>query len=389
MSFEAVPVKPNVPFCHFLGEREASTPNSHLPEIFELYKKCVALGLEAITYIVEGNLPDPNVGENACQIRAVIFANDYNSDDFSVVLHASKAVFEKNLINLKDSPSPAPKVANRLDAFLQKNDLTFTLDERVYRLVLGYLLHLHEPSLNHSFAKDLKGKVQPFGKDKETTVLTEKGFSRAAIRKLKKVAQYQLALGSVKAVQSLAQGLRQSERDRLVPMVNGNEVKITEHGYTVIPCFSTSEVLFTHACAQKTPLVVRIHQVNATTAKEEGCTTFFFKSNGDQYALVAAEDFSGNEAVIVTDAASIADPVLKKEELEQQMASRPIVDTLMAFMATHPAYGGGLKNQPGPVEESEKREALAEKAKAWGCCPENPTVCRPFHMYPAVFSKLK
>ncbi len=390
MAEPAAPVKKGVPFSHFLDPEDVSATKvgSQVCDLFDTYKKYVVLAEEAVASFFKGDLPDPKVGENACQIRATMYADAYNSQGFFDVLEEARSVLEKVHKQLEKVPAPSKKEKSSLRAFLKATDVDFTLDERVYNFVSGYLLHVHETSVDY-FAKDLKGKVQPLATDTETNVLVERGFSKGTVKRLRKVAQKQLAFASVKAVQTMALGLPNVERQRLYPMVSGDQVKVTDHQQPVVPCFSVGEIIFSHACANKIPIVVRIHQVDAETAVEKGQTLFFFKSNGAKYTPAVFDDFSGKEAAIMTDSASISYPVLTKGQLEKEMYSRSIVETLMAFMAVHPSYGGGLKNHPGPEEEFSRREPYAMLADEWGCSVEDPLVCRPFHMYPIVLAKLK
>jgi len=256
--------------------------------------------------------------------------------------------------------------------------MDFSIDERVYQLVSAHLLTLtREPE--RGFKKDEDGKVGPWETIKQTDGLRAKiGLTGKAAKTVESIARVYLSHASVVWLQKKA---REIPSERLGRLITENERR-TRLGLYTVPCFSGAEILFAHARGQKTPLVVRIHQLDADTASETGTATFFFASDGRQYELATRESAVQSQAVIMTDAISSSSPVLTEEQLREHLRSRDITETILAFMATHPVYGGDLKLEKGPLEESAITEAYSVKAVEWGCAPSNPLVCRLYHMYP-------
>lgn len=117
-----------------------------------------------------------------------------------------------------------------------------------------------------------------------------------------------------------------------------------------------------------------------------GLKTFFFKSYGAHYESTTEESILDKRSAVMVHAMSDASPMLTQSELQAELSQREITETILAFMATDPAYGGDCKHDPGPEEENEFREPYAVKAREWGCCPENQRVCRLIHMQ-AVFTR--
>ena len=337
------------------------------------------MGVRGIDEVLEGHIPDPTVGENACQIRAAMFTDFVNSDAFEQVIGESKNTLQYALEKFNNiNPSKSEK--STLNKYL--NDFETKIDERVYQLITAYLLTMtREPK--RGFDKS-EGKVHTWEKVEEVKGLQKEGFSTANARTIEKTSKQYLANASVQFLQKKALSIHPDEEGcRLHGLVSGKNVKITDLKLCTAPCFSGAEIIVANARACQTPLVVRIHQVDSETVIEEGAVTFYFTSNGSQYCQTTKEEAAKKKAVIFCEAISSAHPVLNCKQLQKKIGRRDVIETILAFMASHPVYGGDLKRLGPPQEEAERRKFYADKALRWGCCPENPRVCRIYHMFPA------
>lgn len=375
------------PVCRFLGSETSEKKSG--PQFYDIaqnYTNLVSAALVAIDRVCKRDIPDPTVGENACQFRAGLFAEFINSEDFSTVIETAKKTLEKAQEQLEKTP-PSKKDWNSLDAFLKANDAVVVLDKRVALLTAAHLLTLtREPQ--RSFSKDSEGVVQPCESVAETDGLKKAGFGTSSARKVGKTAKQFLAEETVQFLKEKAKTvLPEQEGERLYKILSEKTITTSNPELHTAPCFSGTQVLLANACQTKTPLVVKIHQLDAESNREEGDVTFFFTSDGTRFQPSDRKDIPDRKAVIGLDAISVAHPVLSKVELEKEIFSRDIRETLLAFIATHPVYGGDKKREPGPNEEDSLRKEYTTKALTWGCSPANPRVCRFYHTYPAFLEK--
>jgi len=367
--------------CFFEGHDKAQA-GDRLADSVKSYAVVVEVALETITRLQAGKIPDPTVGENACQLRAAFYTEILNADHFDQTLKTAKTALETAREKLKEAKPTGKREQCSLDTFLQKNNAHASLDERVHLLVLGRILEKTRAA-QRSFAKDsVLGGVQPLEKVVEKDELKQAGLSKTAIQAIEKYAKKTLSQYSVSVVQAWAKELPDAIKSiRVSPLVSGANVKTTKLGLETSPCFSSAEVWLDTICRQKTPLILRISQVNAETGDVAGREVFFFKSDGNCYEPATEDDVKDKPAAFFIDAASIANPVLSRDELELELKKREIRATLLAFLATHPVYGGDCKNEPGPPEEDVYRATYVEHAREWECSPQKPRVCRPFHVY--------
>lgn len=378
--------------------------NQALGSFLENYQKTIVVGLKGIETFKKGRIPDPSVGENACQIRATMLSEFINSEDFLSTVEKTQATFEGILAKIdevkrhvkersgkktrkKGEPSETP-VKPTLEAFLKEEGIEASIDQRVSLWIAAYFLTLCRES-EVGFAK-IDGRVKLWENIKDIPGLKNEGFGRNHVATIEKAAKKYLSEASVTYLQHKAQEIApEEEGKRLFGMVSGKHVKKTKLSLSTAPCFSGAEILLASAIQQKTPLVVRVAKLNPETAMKEGEEIFFFKSDGSTYQLSVPEEIADKKAAIFCDAVSVADPILSREELEKEFTGKGIKEIILAFMATHPSYGGDLKTLPPPPEESDRLKAYAEKAHEWGICPDNQRVCCLFHMYSSSLHKME
>ncbi len=389
--------RPNFMSYNLLDQKLNTELNQKKVNAFlENYQNIISFGIETMNKVKEGYIPDPTVGENACQIRAAMFGEFMNSADFSNTVETTKINLENTLQAIKEIK---PKIDEKfqkvrkekdeqlktsytctLENLLENYRLNITLDERICQLIAADLLMFCRMP-KRSFEK-LDGKVQPLEKIEQIDALRARNFSANTVTTIDKAARKYLSEASVQFLQKKAKMIiDEDEQNRLYSSVSGQNVKTTKLGLSSVPCFSGSEIIFAQAHQQKIPLVVKVLRLDSETASQEGEEIFFFQSDGSRYCQVDKEKIT-QKAMLVCEAVSIAHPVLSKEALQEEIKKRDIKEAILAFMATHPIYGGELKTvKEGPEEENEKRKEYIDKALEWGCCPDNQRICRLYHMY--------
>jgi hypothetical protein len=382
-------VVPEVPIYCLLDSDTAlkrpAVPKKGRPGIEDLicsYRNLVVVGFSTLERLERGKVPDPTVGENACQIRGTMFAAFLNAVDFPAVLLKSKRVLARNLNRLL--VVELPKEDASLESFLRDNRLCAELDRRVVHLVAGRLLELSRGECVDTFAKDAEGNVSPEETVRDTGGLVTVGFSVTLSQKIDRFAKKFLADASVAFLQREALKVSPSEKGELLySLVSGENVRTTKMGLRTAPCFSGTRVLLDKASRRGIPLVLHIFHVDGETAQVATVSVFFFLPERGRYVPAPKRAVvTASRGAIRFDAASITHPVLSREQLVQELLSRDFCELLLACMAGHPPYGGDLKTAACPLEERALAQEYAAKAEEWGCSVRNPRLCRFWHVYP-------
>lgn len=376
--------KEDASFHEFFGQASGSLLRPHeLREYLFKYQKLVPVALEALGALERGNIPDPTVGENACQLRAWKFAEFFNSANFEQAL-------EQSICNLKRA-QPAIETAietvrmasfkewHPLDRFLETFRCQISLDERVYQLISAHFITLAWKPVR-SFQKTESDGVQPREVIEENNALQRHFGHDKTARKVAKVAKKYLARASILALQEAAEYHQKELPDQL--RILTNSVRETTQELMTAPCFSSAEVILADTIEKRIPIVVKIHQVDRETTKIAGSVTLFYVSNGFDYVLSSRKTVSQTKAWIMIEAASIANPIIKADEIVSRMEKAGLKKIFLAYMASHPVYGGDLHEEKGPHEEARRRTEFIENAVVLGCCKENPELCRIYHIYP-------
>lgn len=364
---------------------------------FDNIKKLVSIFSAAIQKLAEGVIPDPTVGENACQLRAGLYTEIVNSPNFEELIDQSKHTLDSTKKRLMDSSFKivrgrahvtsfeGDKVEFRMESiqemcrFLKINT---HIDSKIALLAEGVILDFARPC-TYSFAMEQEQVViNQDETEASAPELSQCGFTSViAVKKLTDSIKKHLSRKSSKFVaRCAAKAKPPDEAARLVRMVTGDRVKDTKLGFRAVPCFSSSQAIFYNASENGTPLVVRIFRADAASAVVIGAVEFFFLPMDGVFTPVPKEAITTQRSAMLCEAVSAASPPLSEEEIKMELSGRDIIQTIMAFMATHPVYGGDLKKCKGHEEETEARQPFKAIAKEFGFCIKNQRVCRPFHM---------
>lgn len=387
-----------VSMARFLGtDTTVLKPNREVGIHFESYQRLINVTLKALEKASEGSIPDPTVGETACQLRAGMYTETVNAPHFREMIDQTKARLEatKEKICFGKFVFKNPKVIigtllgekisfspGSVDQFFHSINVDVEIDLRIVPFIAGLILDMVRPT-TYSFGIHNGAVVvhqhEHTGGSPELSALGYK--SKMSTLNLSKVFRTMLAEESVKSVQRYAKSIQPMEESaRLLRMVGDERVKTTEHGLATVPCFSGSQVILHRACQMETPMVVRIFRTDAETAHVDGIVEFFFKPVAGRYVSAPKEVLKEKPSAILCEAVSVAHPPLTEEEVRTEMGARDINEVIMAFMATHPVYGGDLNKMKGHPEENQARKPFKAKALEIGCCIKNQRFCRLFHM---------
>jgi hypothetical protein len=364
---------------------------------FDNIKKLVSIFSAAVQKLAEGVIPDPTVGENACQLRAGLYTEIVNSPNYEELIAQSKQILDTTRKRLMDSTFKIVRGRAHVTSYEgEKTEFRMEtiegmcrflkidtrIDSKIALIAEGIILDFVRPC-TYSFAME-NGQVV-INQDEtyaSTAEVAESGFTSViAVKKLSDTIKKHLSRKSSKFVaRCAAKAKPPDEAVRLVRMVTGDRVRDTKLGFRAVPCFSSSQAVFCSAAENATPLVVRIFRTDATTAAVVGAVELFFIPTDGVYQPVPKETIAAQRAAMLCEAVSAASPPLSEEEIKMELSGHNIIQTIMAFMATHPVYGGDLKGCKGHEEETEARQPFKAIAKEFGFCIKNQRVCRPFHM---------
>lgn len=341
--------------------------------------------LEANQALEKGELEkfDSLVGENACQIRAIVIA----------------ITFSKSLVDIRSLKDRILKVLSKVEALLatktinslmqsedsfksvlEKEELDIPLThEEIYILQSFILSELKTVassekemiSLHRIEIADYK-KLRQFGE-------VSNSFAKRLLNKLRK----QLAAASIQFIRETASAFQDPS---LMKMVSQDFI-IKHNTLLCIPMFWTYKIVLLAAQKEQVPLIIHVKFLKegpqGYIVINEDQLFFKFAPNGSYVATKPNEsdlDKAGwvIQGVVIADKAG---PLLTKERWRSSMARRPITDIILACAADHRQYPDLTKDALFETLKDCEYENYKTLAKKEGYSIENPTTFFIQHVY--------
>ena len=363
--------------------------------------------LQALRQLQAGNLHmmDGLVGENACQIRAMMFADLCSQPQSQDEI--LKAIQKVQEVQARYASADISKKQMSMNEVLSHNHLQFSLPKFLLAASTAYILWVTKISTlsiktnagdNSRFvliesSTDNSLLIKP---EERTTKKNSKGemvvkgtlFSE----KVDKIARQKLAEYSVDYIQQLAAQLPENEENKeLQRFVNGSYVKYDESGRPTIPCFAFMDIINKSAIQRKIPILLTVKRIeldeNITNADPDRypfgeMTSQFYKVvNGDY--VYQKETPLPNTPLIVMDGYAITSR--KIQDIQAQLQDIPLKDNVLGNDAAHPQYPRSIKWDKEKGLESTRWEDYLKIAKDKGFCRENSSLCFIAHVYPDVY----
>lgn len=337
----------------------------------------IGLTIAAIKSFQQGDIPDPLVGENACQIRAAYYSAQ--AADASVMSALSEICpkLEGLIERISKVKLPVGKEVASMDEIIQENDLDVKVPPAVAPIVFGHILTISKES-DLSIRKESEASLPKLALKEGNDPKKLKGLSTGAARELIKHARRSLSEWSVQYLQD--------EAERYC--MKGPEGILTDSmGLKSAPASPGMEILLTSMKVHRTAIVLK-NRIIDSDGNVRGQVTLLCKPDGKnrsyQVVKVPKEEDLNCPGMII-EAVTISSKQRTEEELAAEIIEVGIEPIIYANFAAHPQYGGGCKTVEPP--KCEERERWLQVAREKGLCAENPDLCRMYHIYAAPVGK--
>jgi hypothetical protein len=321
---------------------------------------------------------DPLVGENACQIRAAMFAEMINKDGIDEHIcstqkeladHADKIkdlITNLNIKRLKPEP---------FKSYLQQNHAILEISEEISVIFSSFIL---------SETRIIEYRPNDFGVPGRHESIPyknfgqKKGFTPKFAFAIIKIAQVKLSEISVFYIQRLAFQLPLSKEERNASMlVFGNFVKSDERHRKLTPFFQTMRVNLRGMQKNNIPIILKIKQFLKGQSKPYGILSLVFGNQGtDDYKFLSYYAKGFKKGVVFIHTKSITESLQSSKVLEEKVLKHKITDLILSAAADHPTYGCDDKHRPDdPL--CERYRSLSHE---WGTSRSNPSLFMVEHI---------
>jgi hypothetical protein len=336
----------------------------------------------ALRAFLMGDLPDPLVGENACQIRAVLYS--HLSQDHEIVPEIEKVceMIEKN-------SGPLAKVVvgkTRLSLMdvLEANQLNICVPNRISSTVCS-ILYGHILTVTKTSILSIKDIDVSLMESNDIKLLA--GVTKTFARDLIKESRRSLASYSINYLRSEVRSLPMSPKTEHLIEVMERDVLSDPLGLQTAPLLPGMQILLASMKRRNISIVLRDHMRDRSN-KEMRTVVLLFNPTGQDGRYEAVENLGAvnkDQSGFVVEAVAISDESRDNKQLASSLITVGIETIILANCAAHPQYGGGNKGvEPLLTEE---RECLKERAVKQGLCATNPELCRIYHIFAGLLSK--
>lgn len=340
------------------------------------YSGLMGLTHTAISAFLNGDLPDPLVGENACQIRAALYTDLAQDQEIVIELKKVCEMLEKNSGPL--AKAVVGKTRSSLMDVLGENHLDLCIPQGIGSIVcsilFGHILTVTKVSLLTI------EKVEVSLKESNDPKLL-KGISTGFAKDLIKESRKSLADRSIKYLRSEACLLPMSPKIKSLIAIMETEVLSDPLGLQTAPLLAGMQIILASMKKHHTPIVLKDRMIDVEGI-DAGTVSMVFEPTGKDGEYEAVENLSAvkkDRAGVIVEAVSISEKPCDNKQLATSIIKIGIETIILANCAAHPQYGGSNKGVEPP--QTEEREALKEIALQEGLCDRNPKLCRIYHIY--------
>lgn len=335
-----------------------------LRNVLKNHLSTLKLTAEALRLFLEGNMPDPLVGENACQIRTAIYthlAQDPKAmQQLAGVAEKVEALIERlSLLEVKRGAS--------LVELLQENEADLQVPSMVCPIVLGHILTISKES---ALTIKKNGGLPSVSLIEGNKPQKMGGISASVAKVLIKNARQALSEMSIQYLRDEASSLA----------IEGPCNVITDQNRLhTTPLLPGMKILLESMNARGTPILLK-NRIIDPEGSERGVVTLL--SRGGERGFQDMQEPLPEDrdcAAMIIEAVSISSKMRTPQELKKEMIAEGLERIILANSAAHPQYGGVSKEIEPP--QTEEREALKAVALEKGLCEKNPDLCQIYHIF--------
>jgi hypothetical protein len=340
-------------------------PVKQLQIILKNHLCILQLTSDALRRFQAGIMPDPLVGENACQIRTSLYTRLAKDPIAMTKLEAVALQVDEVRNRLLQVDISKGKNSSFME-LLEKNGADLQVPSIVCPIVFGHMLTISKKS--------------------DLSIKKEGGVPKICLAE--EIDPATLQMGSVHAGQAMIKKARQTlselsithlqQEAALLRIEGPKDVLIDRCRLSSTPMLPGMQILLSSIKAHRTPIVLKNRMIDAA-----GIVTgaVILVAQADQRGrLQIVETVDPNCPAMIIEAACISGKPRTDDALKAEMMAIGIESIILANSAAHPQYGGMSKGIEPP--RSEEREALKALAFEKGLCEANPDLCQIFHVFP-------
>jgi hypothetical protein len=355
------------------------------------YRALLQLTTDALQNLQQNRLHlfDGLVGENACQIRAIMMA-DLAKKNLGGFIENQLTSLKKasELIQTKDIENSIPKYMRFCD-LIEKHELNLKLPRLLLAATLAYHLCITKIVGETTFRKiQTEGIAVIETTDSDYTDPCKWQFANIPIQanfasKMDSFARKKLAEYSVWYVQELVQQLPKNAEVEELRKFSSNAYKKNDgNGRDCLPCFIFMDILYRYALQGQIPILLKMGIVNPDTLSLEKEDEFFlyYQAKDGQYVHQDnVTEVPPDQPVIVMDGFSMALKKFEKAALRDTLLTSSLADNVLGNDAAHRQYPTDKHSQVTlPITRWEEYRSIA---RTKGFSRENPDLCYIYHVY--------
>jgi hypothetical protein len=374
-----------VPLLNILeGNHQLAKQPSELKKNCEQYKCLVKLVMAALEKLKTQELQyfDPLVGENACEIRAVMFADLAQNASIAQNITTHLLELKNKIEKLEAFTKVIPLQKMSFAKMLENQGCEVTLPKIFVAATLAHVLTVTKVSRIEFVLNKSESCLEMRVREKTKFNLTIPGenVEEAFAKKIDKTARKILSQYSVEYVQAVAKELPLNEK-----IEDQRKCIATAHqdgnGRLTIPCFAYMDLLLRHSLLRRIPILLKVSSVDPQSLKPGKAISFFYEVKNAAYELSNEATLINfpQQAIIVIEGFSMGAEYLDNQTLKQKLQAIPLKEIVLCNEAAHPQYAGDKHDTERPSNKRcEKYKEIAQKK---GLCKKNALLCYMDHVH--------
>ncbi len=321
---------------------------------------------------------DPLVGENACQVRAAMFAEIINKEGMDEHLISTQKHLADHADKMKELLAHLNIKSLNVDtfkSFLEKNNAFLEISVEISVIISSFIL---------SETRVVEYKPVDFGipcryeSNPHKIFAKRKSLSLGFAFDIIKIAQAKLSEFSVNYIQRLALQLPLSQEERTASrQVFGDFVKLDDRQRKFTAFFPTLGLVLKELHRIGIPIILKIKQYVKGQSQPYGMVSLVFGNQGkDDYCSLSPDEGLCKKGAMFIHTISITESKQDAKELEEKILKHKITDLMLSAAADHPAYGFDKKLRP----EDPLCDKYRDLAHEWGTCRSNPSLFMVEHI---------
>lgn len=278
---------------------------------------------------------DPIVGENCCQIRAVMMCIIFSKDDFEMtnLIDTLNSVVKK-VRKVKNTLKELDLSGVSLHSIINTNEMMVAITIQQQIVIESYLLTLVKEKHPHK-------SLAPFLITEYTEVTKLLSFFPVSLKFAKKIvkkAKISLSRKSVDFVLEIARNSRSLSHlhDLQTSLLIKNHL-----GICSLPCFYVTKLLLQFALSKKILISVKLEQLDTENeyAIHSRCHSLY-RPNGSRYEYVKESmPFSGSPAIgVLIKSCRKTHELVSSKQIHSELNGFNILDVILSCAAHHRQY---------------------------------------------------